>query len=113
MSKSTASHGGEAAVRHGAEPHEHAPYMKIFFLLGALTIIEIAFAYVHMPIGLLRTILLSMAFFKAAVVALYYMHLKTERLLLYVVSLSPLGFAAILLCGLFWDIVWYTGRLPH
>jgi cytochrome c oxidase subunit 4 len=106
------SHGhGHGHHDHAHEPHQHPPYVKIFFMLGALTIIEIAVAYVALPISVLRTILLALAFFKAAVVALYYMHLRFERLGIYVVALSPLFFAGILMSALFWEIVLYP-KLP-
>ena len=72
----------------------HPNYMGVFWWLLALTILEIIFAslptgptYPHMAKIL---ILVSMAISKAALVALYFMHLKFEVRTLGLIALTPM-----------------------
>lgn len=74
--------------------HEEPNYMKIFYWLCALTAIEILFALI--PNGPLyskwfqRFLLISTAAWKAALVALYFMHLKYEKRILGAIAMIPL-----------------------
>ncbi|MBI3127892.1 MAG: cytochrome C oxidase subunit IV family protein [Candidatus Tectomicrobia bacterium] len=83
-------------MAHGHSQHaaHHVNYMAIFWWLLALTILEVAAgypssgpAYPHMLKGLLLVI---MALTKAALVALYFMHLKFERVALGYIAMIPL-----------------------
>jgi caa(3)-type oxidase subunit IV len=66
---------------HDAPAHPRPRYMLIFWWLLGLTIAEILLA-THLTIAETSKILLlvSLAVIKAALVALYFMHLKFERL---------------------------------
>jgi cytochrome c oxidase subunit 4 len=68
-------------------------YMAVFYWLAALTVIEVA--VVHLPLTKLAlgAILVVLAFSKAALVALYFMHLKFERRTLWLIAITP-----VLLC---------------
>ncbi|MBA3944318.1 MAG: cytochrome C oxidase subunit IV family protein [Herpetosiphonaceae bacterium] len=102
----------EYGVSRGDEVHEmqhthqHPPYMTIFYLLTALTIIEVSSTgvinrYVGLSpeIALPRSIgvpfLLVVSAIKAVMVAMFYMHLKYDKRLYSVVIGGPLIFAAI------------------
>jgi len=102
---------GHADHGHDALDHGHTNYIAIFWILAALTVAEVAYAELALGWGFslatMRVVLMGMAFVKAAIVGLYYMHLKFEKILLYIVACSPLGFAAILFAGTLWDITWY------
>ncbi len=83
-------------MAHGHTPHEihHVNYMAIFWWLLGLTILEIFAgvaragpAYPHVLKGFLLVI---MALGKAALVALYFMHLRFERRTLGFIALIPL-----------------------
>jgi cytochrome c oxidase subunit 4 len=74
------------------QPHAHPQpnYMGVFWWLLGLTIAEVAVAYAHMPRLIMVVLLVGMAFTKAAMVALYFMHLKFERSTLTLIALTPL-----------------------
>jgi cytochrome c oxidase subunit 4 len=78
-------------------PHRAPRYMAIFWWLLALTVLEVL-ASMKLPIGEGPKILLlvSMAIVKALLVALYFMHLKFERLSLGVTVSLTLVLALIL-----------------
>ena len=73
-----------------AQAHPHPNYMGVFWWLLALTIAEVAVAYTSMPKLIMVVLLVGMAFTKAAMVALYFMHLKFERSTLTLIALTPL-----------------------
>jgi cytochrome c oxidase subunit 4 len=79
-------------------PNEHRQpnYMAIFWILVVLTILEVG-ASMKLPLGhgAKIVLLVAMAVIKALLVALYFMHLKFERVSLgFTVSLT-LGLALI------------------
>ncbi len=75
------------------QAHTEPNYMAVFYWLAALTVIEVAVTY--LPFTKLATgvILVVLAFTKAALVAMYFMHLKFEQRTLAVIALTP-----VLLC---------------
>ena len=73
-----------------AHGHAQPNYMGVFWWLLALTIAEVTVAYAHMPKLIMVVLLVGMAFTKAAMVALYFMHLKFERSTLTLIALTPL-----------------------
>jgi caa(3)-type oxidase subunit IV len=82
------------------------PYYRIFALLTVFTIAEIAWAtYFHESRALLAGGLGLMAAFKAAMVALYYMHLKYERWLLWIIAGFPLVLVVVMISGFLPDAV--------
>lgn len=75
-------------------------YYFIWFLLFVLTMVEVGIAYVSaLPRSLLILILLALALWKATLVAMYYMHLKYERLRLILLATAPIPLAIILVLG--------------
>jgi len=84
--------------------HTETNYMGVFWWLLVLTIAEIAVIY--MPIVRLAVVILlvSMAISKAALVALYFMHLKFERWTLGLIALSPFVLCVFLILMLMPDI---------
>ena len=69
--------------------------MAIFWYLAILTVVEIAVIYMPLPkvtIG----VLLSLALGKAALVAMYFMHLRFETRTLGMVAVTPLAIATLL-----------------
>jgi len=76
-------------------------YYLIWFLLFVLTMVEVGLAYVSaLPRNFLILILLALALWKATLVAMYYMHLKYERLRLILVATAPIPLAIILVLGI-------------
>jgi caa(3)-type oxidase subunit IV len=69
-----------------------------------LTIAEVAVAYAPVPKLTMIILLVGMAFTKAALVALYFMHLKFERSTLTLIALTPLILCVFLSLMLLPDI---------
>lgn len=92
-----------------AEHHSEALYMKIFYYLLALTILEILVALPTYSIFVKALLLIGMALGKAALVALYFMHLRFERLTLSVIALTPLAICVFLVFMLTPDL----GAVEH
>ncbi|MEX2572181.1 MAG: cytochrome C oxidase subunit IV family protein [Gemmatimonadota bacterium] len=74
----------------------HANYMLIFGALFLLTVIEVGVAFVAFSKVAIILILVALAFWKALLVALYYMHLKYEPKRLWLLAASPIPLAIIL-----------------
>jgi caa(3)-type oxidase subunit IV len=88
------------ATAHADEGHAHkAPnYMMIWLYLFLLTIVEVGCAFFsHMPKPILIVVLLFFAFWKALLVATYYMHLKFEPKTLWWIVSVPIPLILILL----------------
>ena len=80
-----------------AKAHPHPSYIGIWVALAALTAVELGIAFLPWSKTLLIVILIGLAFWKAALVALYYMHLRFERRPVMLLALAPLPFVVILL----------------
>jgi cytochrome c oxidase subunit 4 len=84
--------------------HSTAQYIKIFYVLLVLTIVEVAIVYMHLPRMLLVGLLVILAVWKAALVAMHFMHLKFEKKTLALVALSPFVLCVLLILMLMPDI---------
>ena len=69
--------------------HTHPNYMGIFWVLLVLTVIEVALTFLGLPKLLLGALLVILALWKAALVAMYFMHLKFERRTLAIIAVVP------------------------
>jgi caa(3)-type oxidase subunit IV len=69
--------------------HAHHNYIKIFIILSVLTAVEIGVTFLGLPRSLMVTLLVGLAVWKAALVALHFMHLKIEKKTLTMVALIP------------------------
>ncbi len=87
-----------------ATAHAEPNYIGVFWWLLALTILEIAVIYMPMARLIIVILLVGMALSKAALVGMYFMHLKFERLTLGVIALTPLILCVFLILMLFPDI---------
>ncbi len=79
-----------------ATEHKHPNYMAIFWYLAVLTVTEIAVIYT--PFGKLTigVLLCALAVTKAALVAMYFMHLRFEARTLAGIAVTPLAIATLL-----------------
>jgi cytochrome c oxidase subunit 4 len=87
-----------------AATHSTATYLKIFYILLVLTIVEVAIVYLHLPKMLLVALLVTVAVWKAALVAMHFMHLKFEKSTLALVALTPFVLCVFLILMLLPDI---------
>jgi len=84
------------ALAHTAEhEHAHPNYMAVFWSLFIITVAEVGVTYISMSQALMVIILLAMAFAKAIMVALYFMHLKYDNKILMIIAAVPVILAAI------------------
>ena len=83
---------------------EHPKYMHIFYWLAALTAIEIGVAIPEYSIVLKAILLIGLACAKAALVAIYFMHLKFERKTLAIIVLTPFIICVFLVFALMPDL---------
>ena len=123
-SKAAAEHDGEHAsakeahgdAAHGGDhgEHEHKPnrkeYWVIFVALLVLTVLEVGLAQVPgISKTLMRLGLVGMALAKAALVALFYMHLKHEtrvlRLTVFIPLATPALYAVVLISEAAWRLI--------
>jgi cytochrome c oxidase subunit 4 len=94
---------------HGhSEPHaeHHVPYIMVFFALVGLTVVTVAVAMKRFEPEITNVLIaLAVASIKGALVALYFMHLKFEGKLIYLIFIVPLCLCVLLIMALIPDIV--------
>ena len=76
--------------------HTHPNYMTIFWYLTVLTVVEIAVIFAPFPKLTIGVLLCAFALAKAALVAMYFMHLRFETRTLGLIALTPLAIATLL-----------------
>ena|ERR671933_187161 len=93
-----------------SEAHSDYVYHWTFGYLAALTVVEIIVAIVvSRPVWLKGLLLVILALWKAAWVAMYFMHLRFERKTLGVIAITPLLICVFLVFMLTPDL----GAVPH
>lgn len=75
---------------------KHPNYMAIFWYLAILTVIEIAVIYTPFGKFTIGVLLCGLALAKAALVAMYFMHLRFETRTLGMIAVTPLVIATLL-----------------
>ena len=95
--------------------HQEPNYMKIFYALFVLTVLEVGAAYLNVlvagfPLLLLGLILVVLAFVKAALVGMYFMHLKYEKRTLGIIELTPLILCTLLIIALLPDLTGHARK---
>ena len=81
------------------------PYLWVFVVLAVLTAIEVGFASLVLDDTIRIFVLLLMAAAKAALVALFYMHLRYDHRLLAIIGGFPLLLVVIMIIILMVDRV--------
>jgi cytochrome c oxidase subunit 4 len=84
--------------------HIEPNYINIFWALTVLTVVEIGVAYLPVHKLAVGALLVIFACAKAALVALYFMHLKFERPTLGIIALTPMILCAFLIFMLLPDL---------
>ena len=86
-------------------PRHHVNYLMIFFALVALTVLTVLVALHRFDDELVNVLLaLLVASIKAIFVAMYFMHLKFEGKLIYLILLVPVALTIALVTSLVPDI---------
>jgi len=90
-----------------AHRKQHPNYLAIWAYLFVLTIVEVAVAFLsHLPRNVLLLALVFLAVWKAALVALYFMHLRFEGNRLRILAAAPLPLAFILVLAVITEFRW-------
>jgi caa(3)-type oxidase subunit IV len=77
------------AVAASGADHADPNYIAIFIYLTVLTVLELAVAYAPIPKALMVGTLVGLAWTKAVLVAMYFMHLRFERRTLAIIAIVP------------------------
>ncbi len=86
-------------------PHHKVNYFTVFAMLFVLTVVTVAVAFLHLEKEWQKvTLALTIASIKASAVVLYFMHLKFEGKLIYLILLVPVSFCIILVTSLLPDV---------
>ena len=94
--------------------HTHSrPYGRIFLSLFVLTVFEIAISNLHFARPVIIFTLVFLAFVKAALVAMFYMHLRFEKIFLTITLVGPLIFTLIFVLGIGHDLVSLASKYLH
>lgn len=82
----------------------HPNYMAIFYLLLVLTVVEIGFTFLPLAKFTIGVLLVAAAVGKAALVALYFMHLRFEVKTLSLIAFTPMVICVFLVFMLLPDV---------
>jgi len=83
---------------HAADIDRHVRvYITVFGALMALTIITVVVSRFHLPVPIAVSVALLVATIKGSLVACYFMHLISEKKLIYAVLLLTVAFFIALL----------------
>jgi cytochrome c oxidase subunit 4 len=92
------------------QAHAEPNYMAVFYWLAALTVVEVAVTFLPLTKIALGAILVVLAFTKAALVALYFMHLKFERRTMLAIAATPVILCVFLMFMLLPDRIIASNR---
>jgi len=88
------THAGD----HAADIDRHVRiYITVFVSLMVLTIVTVAVSYLHLPLPIAVSVALLVATVKGSLVACYFMHLISEKKLIYAVLVLTVVFFIALL----------------
>ena len=88
---------------HAVDIDKHVRvYITVFVALMVLTIVTVAVSRFHLPVPIAVTVALIVATIKGALVACYFMHLISEKKLIYaVLALTVVFFVALIALPVF------------
>lgn len=72
-------------------------YITVFVALLVLTVVTVAISYLHLPVPMAVAVALLVATVKGSLVACYFMHLVSEKKLIYAVLVLTAAFFIALL----------------
>jgi cytochrome c oxidase subunit 4 len=94
----TSDHAADPTSDHAVDIDKHVRvYITVFVALLVLTIVTVAVSYIHLPLPMAVTVALLVATVKGALVACYFMHLISEKKLIYAVLVLTAAFFVALL----------------
>jgi len=92
-----AEHSGPGG-HHAADIDKHVRvYISVFVALMVLTIITVAISRLHLSVPVAVAVAMFVAIIKGSLVAAYFMHLVSEKKLIYAVMLLTMAFFVVLM----------------
>jgi cytochrome c oxidase subunit 4 len=83
---------------HAVDIDKHVKvYISVFVALMVLTIVTVAISRLHLSVPIAVTVALLVAIVKGSLVACYFMHLVSEKKLIYAVLALTVAFFVVLL----------------
>ena len=83
---------------HAADIDKHVRvYITVFVALMVLTIVTVTVSRFHLPVPIAVTVALTVAIIKGSLVACYFMHLISEKKLIYAVLALTAAFFLVLM----------------
>src|SRR5258705_11962590 len=83
---------------HAVDIDKHVRiYITVFVALMVLTIVTVAVSRFHLPVPIAVTVALTVALIKGSLVACYFMHLISEKKLIYAVLALTAAFFLVLM----------------
>jgi cytochrome c oxidase subunit 4 len=94
----TSDHASDMTSDHAVDIDRHVRvYITVFVALMVLTIVTVAVSRLHLSVPIAVTVALLVAIIKGSLVACYFMHLISEKKLIYAVLLLTAVFFVALL----------------
>ena len=94
----TTEHAAEMTNAHAVDIDKHVRvYITVFVALMVLTIVTVAISRLHLSVPIAVTVALIVATVKGSLVACYFMHLISEKKLIYAVLALTVAFFVVLL----------------
>lgn len=95
----TNDHGAASLTSdHAADIDRHVRvYITVFVALMVLTVVTVAVSYLDLPVPMAVAVALLVATVKGTLVACYFMHLISEKKLIYAVLLLTAAFFVVLM----------------
>jgi cytochrome c oxidase subunit 4 len=100
----TSDHAVDAMTSdHAVDIDRHVRiYITVFVALMVLTVVTVAVSRLHLPVPIAVSVALTVAIIKGSLVACYFMHLISEKKLIYaVLALTAIFFVALLALPIF------------
>jgi cytochrome c oxidase subunit 4 len=94
----TTEHAADITIDHAADIDRHVKiYITVFVTLMVLTLVTVGISYLHLSVPVAVAVALLVATIKGSLVACYFMHLISEKKLIYAVLLVTVLFFVLLM----------------
>lgn len=94
------------ALNIGNVEHDHSVgstrlFVMVWVALLVLTVVEVFLAYERVPVNIMLTILIGLSLIKSALIVSYFMHLRFERLGLFLLLVPAMVFCICMMLIMF------------
>jgi cytochrome c oxidase subunit IV len=91
----------QSDVLDAHKPGSTRLFVTIWVALLALTFVEVFLAYERVPVNIMLTVLIGLSLIKAALIISYFMHLRFERLGLFLTLIPAMVFCICMMLIVF------------